>query len=65
MLRVDQLAPELAESVSRSEAVIFVDAVPADGPNGHPGEVRDAEIGLPQGASFLAPAFSRRSYGAC
>jgi hypothetical protein len=53
MLRVDQLAPELAEGVSRSEGVIFVNAVPAERP---PGEVRDAEIGLPQGA----PGFSHQ-----
>ena len=56
ILRVHQLAPELAENVSRSEAVIFVDAAPAGGPNGHPGEVRYAEIALPQGA----PRFSHQ-----
>jgi len=56
ILRVHQLAPELAENVSRSEAVIFVDAAMADGANGHPGEVGDTEIGLPQGT----PRFSHQ-----
>jgi hydrogenase maturation protease len=55
ILRVHQLAPELAENVSRSEGVIFVDAAMAE-PNCHPGEVRVAEIGLPQGA----PRFSHQ-----
>lgn len=56
ILRVHQLAPELAENVSRSEAVIFVDAAMADGATVHSGEVRFAEIGLPQGA----PRFSHQ-----
>ena len=48
VLRVHQLAPELAEAVSRCEAVIFVDAAAADG---RPGEVRSAEVVACEGAS--------------
>jgi hydrogenase maturation protease len=43
ILRLHQLAPELAETVSRFAAVIFVDAAEA---NGAPGEVRCEEIVL-------------------
>lgn len=47
LLCLHQLAPELAETVSRSEAVIFVDAASADaGGNQQPGEVRCEEISL-------------------
>ena len=42
ILRVHQLAPELAETVSRCAAVIFVDAASAE--KGQPGEVRCEEI---------------------
>ena len=42
IVRIHQLTPELAETVSRCEAVIFVDAAPAL--NGPPGEIRCAQI---------------------
>ena len=41
IVTVHQLGPELAESASRSECVIFVDA--ASGP-GHPGEIQAKEV---------------------
>ena len=41
ILTLHQLGPEVAESASRSECVIFVDA--AAGP-GHPGEVQAKEV---------------------
>jgi hydrogenase maturation protease len=41
ILTLHQLGPELAESASRSECVIFVDA--ATGP-GHPGEIQAKEV---------------------
>src|SRR5579864_7462121 len=45
ILRVHQLMPELAETVSRSRAVIFVDAASAVATgNGHPGKVCCEEI---------------------
>lgn len=47
-----QLAPELAETVSRCDAVIFVDAAN----NGPPGEIRSAQIRLPQ----ATPHFSHQ-----
>ena len=47
ILRVHQLAPELAETVSHFAAVIFVDAAAAE--NGQPGEVRCEEIREPAG----------------
>ena len=57
ILRVHQLAPELAENVSRSEAVIFVDAAMADGANGIPG--RSA---TPKSACLRARLVSRTSF---
>jgi hydrogenase maturation protease len=52
IVRLHQLGPELAESLSRSECVIFVDA--ATGP--HPGEIEIKELaGTPQSAK--TPAF--------
>ncbi len=56
ILRRHQLAPELAETVSHSEAVIFVDAASAGGANGQPGEVRSSEVTSPEGA----PRFSHQ-----
>ncbi len=56
ILRVHQLAPELAEEITRCDAVIFVDAASPDSNNGKPGEVRCQEIGLLQGA----PRFSHQ-----
>ena len=54
IVRLHQLAPELAEAVSRSEAVIFVDANAAG--TGSPGEIRCAQIGLPE----APPRFSHQ-----
>jgi hydrogenase maturation protease len=57
ILRAHQLAPDLAETVSHCEAVIFVDAASADAAgNGPPGEVRHAEVSLPESA----PRFSHQ-----
>ncbi len=47
-----QLAPELAEDISRADAVIFVDA--SDG-GGIPGEITCQEIILPDVSSPVAP----------
>lgn len=52
IVRTHQLAPELAETVSRCEAVIFVDA--AD--TGSPGEIRCTQIGSPK----VPPRFSHQ-----
>lgn len=53
VMRLHELAPELAESLSRAEWVIFVDA--ATGP--HPGEIEIKELtGAPTSAK--APAFA-------
>ena len=46
IVRLHQLAPELAETISRCEAVIFVDAGAAE--TGSPGEIRRAQISLPE-----------------
>jgi hydrogenase maturation protease len=54
IVRSHQLAPELAETVSRCEAVIFVDAAPAG--NGLPGEIRCAQVSLPE----APPRFSHQ-----
>jgi len=43
ILRLHQLAPEVAEAASRGERVIFLDAASAEG-NGQPGEVRCQEV---------------------
>lgn len=56
ILRTHQLAPELAESVSGFETVIFVDAASADGTNSQPGEVRSAAVT----ASDETPRFSHQ-----
>src|SRR5579863_8502871 len=50
ILQVHQLAPELAENLSRVEAVIFVDAAPAS--NGKPGEIRGEELSSISEARF-------------
>jgi len=70
ILRTHQLAPELADAVSRTEAVIFIDAA-GDGA-GHPGEVRCAPVGPPEGpvrfSHQLSPssviALARQLFGA-
>src|SRR5579862_7560090 len=54
IVRVHQLAPELAETVSRCEAVIFVDANASTA--GPPGEIRCTRIGLPE----APPGFSHQ-----
>jgi hydrogenase maturation protease len=70
ILRTHQLAPELAEAVSRSDAVIFIDAA-APSESGHPGEVRCVPVGLPDGpvrfshqlSPALVIALTRQLYG--
>jgi hydrogenase maturation protease len=47
ILQVHQLAPELAEKISRCDAVIFIDASAATG-QGKPGEIRIVEMGAPK-----------------
>jgi hydrogenase maturation protease len=72
ILRAHQLAPEMAEDITRCDTVIFVDATSADGGNGNPGEVRCLEVGLLQGpprfSHQLSPgavvALGRQLYGA-
>jgi hydrogenase maturation protease len=69
ILRTHQLAPELAEAVRGTEAVIFIDAAAGEG---QPGEVRCAPVGPPEGpvrfSHQLSPssviALSRQLYGA-
>lgn len=71
IFRLHQLAPELAETVSRSDAVIFVDAASPNESNGQPGEVRFAPVDIPEGqprfSHHLSPAtvvaLSRQLYG--
>jgi hydrogenase maturation protease len=58
ILRTHQLAPELAETVSRCEVVIFVDAASAEGGNGQPGEVRCLPISLPEDRSGFSHQLS-------
>ncbi len=66
-----QLAPEMAEDITRCDTVIFVDAAAAESGNRQPGEVRCAEIALAEGpARFshqLSPgavvALARQLYG--
>jgi hydrogenase maturation protease len=70
--RCHQLTPELAETICRSEAVIFVDAASAGGGNGQSGDVRCAAIGPPEGkvrfSHQLSPGaaieLARQLYGA-
>ena len=52
IVRAHQLTPELAETIHRCEAVIFVDAVR----NGPAGEIRSVQINLPQ----TTPRFSHQ-----
>jgi len=52
IVRAHQLTPELAEAVSRCEAVIFVDAAG----DGSPGDIRSTQIALPQSS----PRFSHQ-----
>lgn len=56
LLSTHQLTPELAESVSRAQAVIFMDAASSNGTNGQPGEVRSSQVELPEGP----PRFSHQ-----
>jgi hydrogenase maturation protease len=72
ILRVHQLAPELAENLTRCDTVIFVDAASADGGRGNPGDVRCLEVGLSEGpprfSHQLSPgavvALARQLFGA-
>ena len=50
IVQMHQLAPELAESLSRVDAVIFVDAAPASG--GEPGKIRCEELSSINEARF-------------
>jgi hydrogenase maturation protease len=58
ILRLHQLAPELAETVSRAGAVIFVDAASPN--NSEPGELRSAPVDIaerpPRFSHHLSPA---------
>jgi len=45
ILRTHQLAPDLAETISHCESIIFVDAASVEVPgNGHPGEIREIQV---------------------
>ena len=71
ILRLHQLAPELAETVTRAKAVIFVDAAAPNQANGQPGEVRSSTFetieGLSRFSHQLSPAavlaLARQLYG--
>jgi hydrogenase maturation protease len=71
ILRTHQLTPEVAESATRVEAVIFVDAAFADGITAQPGEIREASIvptkETPSFSHHLSPgaviALARDLYG--
>ena len=58
ILRLHQLTPELAERVSRANAVIFVDAASADAGEYRPGEIRIEEIHAEKAGAFLQSRFS-------
>lgn len=58
ILRCHQLAPELAETAGRSEVVIFVDAASSEAGNGQPGELRCAQICLPESPARFSHQFS-------
>jgi hydrogenase maturation protease len=74
ILRVHQLAPELAESISRSQFVVFLDATTLGSDRTKPGEIRIEQIqrkeeNQPSGfCHALSPtnvlALSERLYGA-
>jgi hydrogenase maturation protease len=52
-----QLVPELAEFISRSEAVIFVDAASAEAGGNQAGEIRIVEISEPESGRDLSSPF--------
>jgi hydrogenase maturation protease len=56
IMRCHQLAPELAEVVTRSESVIFLDAAADAGRN--PGELRCEKVLLPGGESSFSHQLS-------
>ena len=58
ILRLHQLTPELAESVSHVDAVIFVDAASAEAGGRLPGEIRIEEIHAEEAGSFVQSRFS-------
>ncbi len=59
ILRTQQLTPEIAESVSRVEAVLFIDAASIDGTNTQPGNILEAPVVLtnetPHSSHHLSP----------
>ena len=71
ILRLHQLAPELAETVTRAKTVIFVDAAAPNGANGQPGELCSSPVetieGPPRFSHQLSPAavlaLARQLYG--
>ena len=71
ILRLHQLAPELAETVTRAKAIIFVDAAASNKTNGQPGEVCSSPVDTPEGpprfSHQLSPAavvaLARQLYG--
>jgi hydrogenase maturation protease len=57
VLRTHQLAPDLAETISHCESIIFVDAAPVDVPSsGQPGEIREIQVS----SSASTPRFSHQ-----
>ena|ERR1700730_15978563 len=57
ILRTHQLAPDLAETISHCESIIFVDAASVDVPgNGRPGEIREIQVS----SSGSTPRFSHQ-----
>jgi hydrogenase maturation protease len=57
ILRTHQLAPDLAQTISHCESIIFVDAASADIPgNGQPGEIREIQVS----SSGSTPRFSHQ-----
>lgn len=57
ILRTHQLVPDLAETISHCESIIFVDAASVDVPgNGQPGEIREMQVS----SSGSTPRFSHQ-----
>ena len=72
ILRTHQLTPEIADTIRRAEAVIFVDAASVDGTNTQPGHILEASISptneTPPSSHHLSPgavlALARDLYSA-
>ena len=73
ILRTHQLAPDLAETISHCESIIFVDAASVEvSGNGHPGEIREIQVSSsgspPRFSHQLSPsavvALAHKLYGA-